>query len=205
MFGVIAAQRRDASSIITVDNPTFRQRRQGVNCNNKPRLTWTAKHEAKGQTAWSLFIGGADREAKLQIETSGDSTLTPYASCVQPSTMLCHFATTSCPYDCSSKGTTESVTSPTYMLFASSRYPDYVEANTCSSWHSTCLAPVERGASNYGVSRCLGDAPMTQVCQDSCLHRLHARLPCAHSCVLVSASIKEPRPRRSASQRPQHL
>jgi hypothetical protein len=48
--------RWDVGAFRTVDNPTLRQRRQGVDCYNKPLLTWTAEHEAKGPTTWTVTL-----------------------------------------------------------------------------------------------------------------------------------------------------
>jgi hypothetical protein len=65
--------------------------------------------------------------------------------------------------------------------------------------HSTCLPP-QRGTSYCGVTRFSRDARMARVCQDSWVHRLHARSPIAHSKVPIIASLKELRPWRSVSR-----
>jgi hypothetical protein len=44
-----------------------------------------------------------------------------------------------------------------------------------------CLALDERSTSHHSVTIVLGDAPMGQVCEDSSVRRLHARLPDAYS------------------------
>jgi hypothetical protein len=82
------------------------------------------------------------------------------------------------------------LTSP---LCASSRCLDE-EANICSSCRTskmttfTSVAPPERGPSYYGVTIFLGDAPSARVCQNSHVHRLHARESLSP---VVIASVKE--------------
>jgi hypothetical protein len=104
----------------------------------------------------------------------------------------------------------KSLKSPTSLLCAFSRYLA-AEADICSSWRTSVMTTfhvfgtIEWCKSCNCVTRFLGDAPMAQVCQDSGLHPLHARSPRAHPWVPISASIKELRPRRSASRRPQDL
>jgi hypothetical protein len=47
--------------------------------------------------------------------------------------------------------------------------------------HSTNLAPFEGSTLYYGITRVSRVAPMTRVCPNSCVHRLHARFPIMHS------------------------
>jgi hypothetical protein len=99
-LSVRATQRRDASAQRTVYNATFRQRRQFVSRHNKSFSAWTTEPETQRQTAWTFYSGGANWETHLHIETSSDSTLTSCVPCEQFTTLLYHFATTSCSGNC---------------------------------------------------------------------------------------------------------